>query len=167
MDQIGIIALLYFAGFTLLIAELFVPSHGLLTLTAMACMAVATYHTFEHSTTVGIIGTVACLVLVPTVLFLGLKYVRYLPMGDSLAPPNPTFSSAGSVLDSSNIEAFIGQTGRAVTPLHPVGICEFNGHRIPCVAESGMIDVETKVMGAEMRLQNLAVRPLTDDASHA
>ena len=159
MDHVGIITLLYIAGVLLLAAELFIPSHGLLTIGALTCLGVAVYHTFARSTTAGVVGTVCCVLLVPTILLLGVKYVRYLPMGNRLAPPNPTAADVGPAFDRTACEALIGKTGRAVTPLHPVGICDFDGRRVQCVAESGMIDAETIVVGIGLQMHNLAVRP--------
>ena len=158
LDHIGIIAILYVAGVLLLVAEVFVPSHGLLTLGALACLGVAVYHTFVRSTTAGIVGTIGCMIVVPTILMLGIKYVQYLPMGDKLAPPNPTAEETGCAYDRSDCEAAIGKIGRAVTPLRPVGICDFDGRRIQCTAESGMIDADTVVVGVDMHLHHLVVR---------
>ncbi len=162
MDHLGIIILLYIAGVLLLVAELMLPSHGILTLGALACLGVAVYQTFQRDMTAGIVGTGVCLIMVPTILLVGIKYIRYLPMGDLMAPPNPTREDVGAAFDSSEIEALIGQTGRTVSQLRPVGICEFNNKRIQCVAESGMIDRNTAVIAVGLHLNNLMVRPHVD-----
>ena len=121
MDHLGIIILMYVAGMLLLVAEVFVPSHGLLTVAALVCMGIAVYQTFGRDTTAGVIGTACCLVAVPTVLMTGIKYVRYLPMGDRLAPPNPTDRDKGHAFDSSEIESLVGVKGKSITPLRPCG----------------------------------------------
>lgn len=159
MDHVGVITLLYLAGAVLLVAEIFIPSHGLLTIAALSCMGVAVYLTFARSTTGGIIGTVCCLVAVPTVLLLGIKYVQHLPMGDRLAPPNPTAADVGPAFPPQETAVLVGKTGKAVTPLHPIGVCDFDGRRVQCVAESGMIEAGTHVIGVGMHLNNLTVRP--------
>lgn len=161
MDNLGVITLLYVGGVILLVAEVFIPSHGLLTIGSLACFGVAIYQTFLRDTTAGIVLTLICLALIPSVFIAGIKYIRYLPMGDRLAPPNPSAAETGIAYDRSEYEACVGRTGRAVTPLHPIGVCEFDGRRVQCVAESGMIEAGAQVVGIDMRLNNLAVRPLS------
>lgn len=158
MDSIGAILFLYFVGFVLIAAELFLPSHGMLTIGALVCFGLAVFHTFGHNQTAGMLAAIGCVVFVPTVLLLGIKYVAHLPMGNQLAPPNPTRDEVGAAFDQSECQQFVGVAGQTVTPLRPVGVCEFNGRRIQCVAESGMIDAGTKVRGVGLQMNALEVR---------
>ena len=167
MDSIAVIVLLYLAGIVLIVAEVFVPSHGLLTIASMVCFGVAIRQTFAHTTTGGAVGLIACIVLIPTVLLVGIKNVHRLPMGDRLAPPNPQAAGDAEPSDHHEFAAFIGLTGVVITPLRPVGICEFDGHRVPCVAESGILDAGQRVVGTDVHLNNLVVRPTTGDAQLA
>lgn len=158
MDTTAFIALLYVAGIALLVAEIFVPSHGLLTLGAIACLGVATYRTFEHSTGGGIVSLLLCIILVPTVLYLGIRNIHRLPMGAELAPPNPERAPTEYDREKSRSATMIGRQGRALTPLRPVGYCVFDGQRVACVAESGIIDAGRAVIGIDLRVHNLVVR---------
>jgi membrane-bound serine protease (ClpP class) len=162
MDSTIVIVLLYFVGLSLLIAEVFVPSHGLLTVSAIVCLGVAVWQTFERTTTGGAVGLTACLILIPTVLLLGIKNVHRLPMANFLAPPNPEIHEAEQAARVAGLHALVGKAGRAVTPLHPVGFCDFDGKRVPCVAEAGIIDINQRVVGIEVRMSNLAVRAQSD-----
>ncbi|MCB9867367.1 MAG: serine protease [Phycisphaerales bacterium] len=164
MDSTVIIALLYVAGVALLIAEVFVPSHGLLTIGSLVCLGFAVYQTFLHTTTGGAIGLIASVLLVPTVLLLGIKNVHRLPMGKYLAPPNPEARVGRESGRMGDPVDFVGAVGRSLTPLRPVGIVEFNGQRVPCVAESGIIDAGQSVIGIEVHMSNLAVRPHAGNA---
>ena len=74
-----------------------------------------------------------------------------------IAPPNPEVRASDSSVPVEEITALIGQTGRAVTTLRPVGICVFGGRRISCVAQFGMIEAESEVQGVGMTGGNLAV----------
>ncbi|MCA9251919.1 MAG: hypothetical protein R3E58_15945 [Phycisphaerae bacterium] len=158
MDSVGVILLLYLAGVVLIAAELVLPSHGLLTIASLVCFGMAVYATFGHNRTLGAIAAIGCVVFVPTMLFLGIKFVTYLPMGNQFAPPNPTREEAGPAFDRSECEQFVGAQGRAVTPLRPIGICEFNGRRVQCVSESGMIDAGQPVNGVGLQMNTLEVR---------
>jgi len=53
----------------------------------------------------------------------------------------PPFRRQGDALaDISERDGLLGQIGRAVTPLRPIGICEFDGRRVECLAESGYVE---------------------------
>jgi len=163
MDSTAIIVLLYIAGVLLLVAEIFVPSHGLITLGALTCLGVAVYYTFGRTTTGGAIALLSCLVLVPTVMIIGIKNIHRLPMGDKLAPPNPHQQHSLYDAEQNQCAALIGRIGRSVTALRPVGICDFNGERVSCVAEYGIIDAGRQVVGIGVHLNNLVVRPQASD----
>ncbi len=160
MDSVGTIFFLYVAGVVLISAELFLPSHGMLTIAALVCFGVAVYHTFGQNQTLGVVAALGCIVFVPAALLLGIKYVTYLPFGNQFAPPNPTAEQTGTAFDENEDSAqLVGQSGKAITPLRPVGICEFNGRRIQCVSESGVIDPGQIVRGVGVQMNTLEVRP--------
>jgi len=167
MESTGFIVVLYFAGLLLLVAELVLPSHGLLTLASLTCFGFAIYRTFEINTTVGTVGLIGALLLVPTVLLAGIKYVDKLPLGNRLAPPNPDSTRASGMVDHDDYALLVGRMGKAITPLRPVGFCEFDGQRVSCVAEAGIIDAGIEVVGVEVRLSNLSVRPRSAEQNQA
>jgi hypothetical protein len=61
-----------------------------------------------------------------------------------------------------SLEVLVGKYGRSLSPLRPVGTCEFGGRRIECVAEMGMIESDCCVQATEIRGRTLAV-----DVEHA
>ncbi len=158
MDSIGVILLLYIAGIVLIAAEMVLPSHGLLTIASLVCFGLAVFETFGHNRTLGAFAAIGCVVFVPTMLFVGIKYITYLPMGNQFAPPNPTADEVGAAFDQTECAKFVGAKGRAITPLRPIGVCEFNGRRIQCVSESGLIDVGQTVSGVGLQMNTLEVR---------
>ena len=78
-----------------------------------------------------------------------------------IAPPNPQLTVEDTSIPVEELQSFIGQTGVSKTPLRPVGICEFNGKRVSCVAEFGMIDSGTTVEGLRRKGANLTVREIS------
>ena len=52
---------------------------------------------------------------------------------------------------TNEFDNLVGRTGRVVTPLRPVGMCELDGRRIECIAESAFVpkDKEIKVVRVE------------------
>lgn len=158
MSEMAILILLYGVGLLMLMAEIFIPSNGILTVAGLGLLAVAVGRTFTYAgREAGIIAIFACLVFLPTFAFVAIKYWHLTPIGRRIAPPNPVLTSADTGAPVEKLSRLIGQTGRSTTTLRPVGICEFNGKRISCIAEFGVIEADTEVEGVRIAGSNLAV----------
>jgi len=92
--------------------------------------------------------------------YVAVKYWRQTPIGRKIVPPNPVLTTADVGVPVEKLSRLVGQTGVAKTPLHPVGICEFDGQRISCVAQFGSVEAGVSVVGVKIQSGNLAVRPL-------
>lgn len=159
MSEIAIIALLFGAGALVLIAELFIPSHGVLTFVGVALLVAGVVQTFRYGgEKAGAISVLACLVVLPVFAVVAIKVWPRTWVGRRIAPPNPVLTPRDTSVPVEEISRYIGQTGRALTTLRPVGICEFNGRRVSCVAEFGMLDAGVTVEGLRVVSGQLAVQ---------
>ena len=53
----------------------------------------------------------------------------------------PPFRQQGDAISGTEtFTGLLGQTGRALTPLRPVGMCEIDRRKVECVAESGYVE---------------------------
>ncbi|MHC4698022.1 MAG: hypothetical protein ACYTFA_14915 [Planctomycetota bacterium] len=158
MSDVSILFILYVVGVLFLVGEIFIPSHGVLTLAGLGFLIAAVVKTFTYGGRgAGTVAIFACLVLVPAFAFLAIKYWPKTPIGRMIAPPNPKLTSADISVPVEELQRHIGQLGRTVSPLRPVGICEFNGRRISCVAEFGMVEAGVDVEGIGIKGGNLSV----------
>ena len=158
MLDMAILLLLYGVGILMLVAEIFIPSHGVLSVSGLGFLIAAVVKTFMYGgREAGVVAILACLVLLPLFAFVAIKYWRLTPIGRRIAPPNPVLTASDTSIPGEELSRLIGQTGRSATPLRPVGICEFNGRRISCIAEFGIIDAGTTVQGIRIAGSNLAV----------
>jgi membrane-bound serine protease (ClpP class) len=158
MSEVLILVVLYAVGVLFLVAEVFIPSHGILTVVGLGFLIAGVVQTFNiagHDA--GVIAIFACLVFVPVFAFVAIKYWHRTPFGRRIAPPNPTLTAADTSVPVEEINALIGRTGRAISTLRPVGVCEFDGRRVSCVAQFGMIDADATVEGVGVSGTNLAV----------
>ena len=159
MSEIGIIALLFGAGALVLIAELFIPSHGVLTFVGIALLVAGIVQTFHYGgEKAGVISVIACLVGLPVFAVAAIKIWPRTWVGRRIAPPNPVLTARDTSVPVEEISRFVGQTGRTLSPLRPVGICEFNGRRVSCIAEFGMLDAGVTVEGLRVVSGQLAVQ---------
>jgi membrane-bound ClpP family serine protease len=147
-------------GIVLLVAEVFLPSHGTLTVLALGSLAGGLYAAFQYSVTFGFASLVAAILLLPTFAVLAVRLWPRTAVGRRIAPPNPEVRTGDSPMyPDSVLRGLVGQTGTTLTPLRPVGACTFSNRRVECLAESGMIERGTRVVAIDVQGKSLVVRP--------
>lgn len=151
-------------GLILLIAEVFIPSGGLIGILAIGLVVVSLGLSFAQSTTLGLRFLVAICVLMPLALALAVYLWPRTPMAKwiFLKPPDPEDVAAGPVLHGVRLEHLIGQFGRALTPLRPSGSVDFDGRRLDGLSEEGLIPPGSLVRAVQVRGSQLVVRMAPD-----
>lgn len=116
----------------LYLAEVFIPSHGVLTILGTACMVGVVGLCFAINKWLGT-GVLASLALLgPVGLSLGVSVWRRTPVGRKMV----LSSVAG---EPQRAFVLVGSRGRTVTELRPMGECEFGTTRIQARSELGQI----------------------------
>ena len=94
---------------------------------------------------------VLALVLIPTIIGFGLKFMPRTGWGRSLVRENPKFEDVTATGVESDLEGLVGKDGMTVTRCRPSGMAEVDGRRVDVVAEGMMIDVNrpVEVIGVE------------------
>ncbi|MGD8787200.1 MAG: NfeD family protein [Phycisphaerales bacterium] len=149
---------LYLACAILIIAEVFVPSGGLISICALACLIGGAVIFFQHSTTAGWIGILIAAIMIPVVLIFAYKIFPKTRFGKSITLTPPERQQGDAIPDTSQLKSLLGEVGLVLTPLRPVGMCDFSGQRVECVAESGYVDKGQKVKVIDVESTQLTVR---------
>ena len=149
---------LYFACAALIIAEVFVPSGGLISIFALACLVGGVAIFFREGRTYGWIGIAIAVVMVPSVLVVAYKIFPKTRFGKSVTLTPPKREQGDAVPDTPELKELLGAEGVVLTPLRPVGMCELSGQRVECVAESGYVDKGKKVKVIEVESTQVTVR---------
>lgn len=158
MSELVVIGLLFAAGLAVLVADIFLPSHFVLTVVGLGLLAAGTYRVFVHfGSTAGFCAVVGCVVVWPVLAYIGVKNLHRTPIGRRLIHPNTERTPEDTGIDVVRLKALIGTRGVACTPLRPVGMCEFEQDRVVCLAEVGLIDAGTPVVGIAVRSAQLVV----------
>ena len=155
------VALLIFCAI-LLVFEIFIPSLGLLTATALLCLAGGIYIFFQISTTAGWIGVWTAIVLMPIVWVLVYKLLPKTKLGRVLELKKVE-QAMGGIPDQEHLESLIDRTGIVLTPLRPVGMCEFDGKKVVCVSDAGFIEKQTQVKVIHVEGNKVTVRKIEPD----
>ncbi|MFB0552822.1 MAG: NfeD family protein [Phycisphaerae bacterium] len=156
---------LYFACAVLIIAEVFVPSGGLISLCALACLVGGALIFFQHSVAAGWIGVGIAAVMIPGVLIFAYKIFPKTRFGKSVTLTPPERQQGDAIPDTSELKELLGEVGVVLTPMRPVGMCDFAGQRVECVAEGGYIDKDKKVKVIDVESTQLTVRKIEDEDS--
>ncbi len=153
---------LYFVTAALILAEIFIPSGGLISICAMACLLGGVMIFFNHSMTMGIAGIGVAIVMIPSVVIAAYKIFPKTRFGKAVTLTPPERKAGDAIPDTPQLKEMVGAEGVVVTPLRPVGMCEFAGRRLECVAESGYVEKEKRVKVIHVEETQLTVRVLEE-----
>ena len=151
----------------LFIAEMFVPSGGILGACSLLCLIGGVVMLFWIDNTVGLIGAVVALLAIP-VAFMTALYVwpstpigRALTLGGAEDPEQSPYDGQDRPMNHTHRASIpVGTVGKTLTELRPVGTCLLNGQRQECLSESGVIEpgVQVKVVASDG--MQVKVRPV-------
>lgn len=143
----------------LYVAELFIPSGGVLAILSTGCMVVVVVLCFMLSRWLGVGVLVALAILGPIGVSLGVSVWQHTPIGRKMI----LSTTAG---EAPRPFVLVGSTGTAVTEMRPMGECEFDDRRIEARSELGQI-IRTGQPVVVIALEDgvAVVRPVTAVAS--
>src|SRR5262249_12755084 len=129
------------AGFLLMIAELFVPSGGILSVLSACSILAGIVMAFFHDTSTGLWTLLGVCVALPVVGGVALHYWPKTPLGRRFFLTAPAEDATVAHLpENVELEELRGQFGQALSALRPAGVVDFNGRRIDCITEGIMVE---------------------------
>lgn len=146
----------------LLVFEIFIPSLGLLTAMALLCLAGGIYLFFEISPTAGWVGVWTAIVLIPVVWVIVYKLLPKTKLGRVLELKKVE-QAMGGIPDQKHLDTLVGKSGVVLSPLRPVGMCEFDGKKVVCVSETGFVEKQTPVKVIRVEGNKITVRNIETD----
>jgi len=153
-----------------LIAEMFVPSGGLLGACSFLCMVGGVVMLFRLDTAYGVTGIIVSLIAIPCAFFASLYIMPRSPIGRALTlgsnddPEDSAYDGQVPPPQQAHKSPFEpGEEGKALTDLRPVGTCLIKGQRCECLSESGQIRAGTKVRVVHADPMQVKVRPIDGD----
>lgn len=132
---------LYVACAVLIVAEVFLPSGGILSVCALACVAGGITVCFHSSMLAGWLGVLVAAVMVPSLLVGAYKVLPMTRFGQRVILARPVRERGDALTDGPELAKLLGHIGEVLTPLRPVGTCNFDGCRVECAAEGQYIQV--------------------------
>ncbi len=161
MQHLVLAFLLILIGLLLLTAELFLPS-GLFFVLAVCAIVGGVVMTFLNDTYTGWLTLVLVFVVVPVLGGFLFHYWPRTPMGRRLfLTGTDEDATLASMPVNVELEQLRGRLGRAVSPLRPSGIVEFDGRRIDTITEGMMVDAGEWVRCIDVKAGKVIVRHVT------
>ncbi len=145
-----LIVVLLIAALLLFAAEVCTPSFGMLGLGGAGCLAWMLHECFKLSPILGVAMVVALIFIVPTYLWLAVKYLPKTAIGQMLQLRVRKVSPGEGTPESEALEGLVGRTAVAETPLRPSGAVRIDGRRVIATAQAGFIEqgAAVRVIGA-------------------
>lgn len=152
-------------GVLVVIAEIILPSGGLLSLVAIAVFGYSLYLVFETvSPTMGMIFVLADMLMLPALIVAGLKLLAKSPvtLRTELSKGDGVTSQAADLAD------YLHKSGKALTALRPAGMAEIEGRRLDVVSRGEFIEKGARlavitVTGNQIIVARLEETELADD----
>lgn len=144
---------LFAAGLMIAVMEVVLPSAGILSIAAIACLGGSLWCSYQVSGFAVAVMGISEAIVVPTTVFATFKILPKTAMGRQLFLSAPTQSglqkrAVGPTPASPAVSAGgtpVGCEGRVVTMLRPSGTAELNGRRVSVVSNGNMIPVDARI----------------------
>lgn len=142
-------------GLALIVAEVFFPSFGILSILATLAVLGSIVLAFSEGNDVGVRFLIATAVLVPLVILAGLKLFPKSPMGKHMVAGGLSFESRAAT-DERDLD-LMGAEGVVESELRPAGFARIGGRRVDVVSRGESIAAGTHVKVAEVRGNRVVV----------
>jgi membrane-bound ClpP family serine protease len=140
MTPLGLAILLFAVAAGLLVAEMLLPAHGTLGVLAALALLGGIVACYRVSHALALYVALGAALVAPFAGALWIKLWPKTPLGRRLIlrPVSP-----GDGLAAHPVS--VGQAGVVATDLRPTGLCDFNGERVECRSERGLLPAGQRV----------------------
>ncbi len=151
--------ILHLVGIAVLLAEVMLPSGGLLAIISVGCLGYSLYMVFSSiSVFAGMVFVLADMVILPVVMITGLKMLARSPF----ALKSELSSKSGyASYDEKNAE-YLGKEGEALTDLRPAGTARIDGKRVDVVTRGDYIEIGSAIKVSAVEGGRIIVRKVSE-----
>jgi membrane-bound ClpP family serine protease len=164
MDPIFWAALLLLVGLTLIMAEIFIPTGGILGFLSFSSIVAAIVLAFYKGTpSTGLLFLLIACVGVPVAIAAGFRFLPETPMGKRLLPSIPTTEEVmPDDEERRHLRGLVGKVGRAKSKMLPSGAVEIDGRVVDAVSQGFAVEPGQPVRVIEVRGTMVVVLPIDE-----
>ena len=151
--------ILQLIGVLVVIAEIIIPSGGILAIIATALFGYSLYVVFINvSSTAGMAFVMADLVTIPILIYFGIKFLAKSPV-----TLRTMLSQADGVTSQAKeLKGYLGHPGRALSDLRPSGMALIDEERVDVVTRGEYIEKNTDITVIAVRGNQVIVKQKDD-----
>ena len=147
--------ILQLVGTLVIIAEIIIPSGGILAILAAAIFGYSLYLVFAHvSAAAGVIFIIADMILVPVLIYVGIKFLAKSPV----TLRTRLSRKDGVTSQSEEMNDYMGGQGQAITDLRPSGVAVIDDTRLDVVTRGEYIEKQTRIIVIAVRGNQIIVK---------
>lgn len=147
--------LLLALGLGLILAEIFIPSMGVLSVLATACIAGSIAFAFGEDARTGVRFLIAAAILVPAFILVGFQLFPRTPMGRHMTAQGFSFENEPTA--DARDRDLLGVEGEVTSPLRPAGHARLGERRVDVVSRGEAVEVGERVVVIEVRGNRVVV----------
>ena len=154
-NAINVPVFLQLVGILVIIAEIIIPSGGILALLAAGLFGYSLYLVFTQlSTSAGMAFVIADLILIPILVYFGIKFLAKSPvtLRTKLSKEN------GVTAQSPDQNDYLGSLGLAITNLRPSGVATIEDQRLDVVTRGEYLEKQTEIIVIAVRGNQIVVK---------
>ncbi|MCK5312274.1 MAG: serine protease [Desulfobacteraceae bacterium] len=153
-EQYTLPLVLQIIGVVIIIAEIILPSGGILSILAISVLGFSLFKAFSISTNIGMLFLGADIIIVPVLVLVGLKLIAKSPV-----TLRKTLSKEEGVMSQrKEMDQLLNASGIAITDLRPAGSIKIDNKRIDAVTQGEYIDKGTVVCVIEVTGNQIIVK---------
>ena len=147
--------ILQLVGVVVIIAEIIIPSGGILSIAALGVFGYSLFIVFNQiSITIGFFFVAADLILIPVLVIVGLKLLARSPV-----TLRKTLSREEGVSSQPpELDTYIDMQGTAVTDLRPAGTAVISGKRVDVVTRGDYLEKDSAIIVTAVTGNQIIVR---------
>ena len=157
------IILLMAIGIIMAVAEILIPSHGLLTMMSSAAFVAAIVIGFMIGPPEGVLTMLAVVILTPFLIYIGIRVWPHTPIAKMIILSGPTNIGKASDLAHLVPEQLVGRIGTAKTLLRPAGKMVLDNRQLDCMTEGDLVEAGTPVKIIAVRGAQVVVRRVAEE----
>ncbi|WP_437230086.1 NfeD family protein [Planctomicrobium sp. SH661] len=168
MDPQLLVLIFLLAGMALIVAELFVPSGGVIAVMCACCFLISGYYAYQawyvNYPVYWWLYIGAVVIIIPATIIGAFQLLTRTPLGNRVLMEAPTLEEVTPYqAEQAHLESLIGQRGRALNLMTPGGMVLVNGERLHATGDGLMIEANSPIEVVAVRGTRVVVRQVAEE----
>ena len=151
------VILLAIFGLTMIVAEVFFPSMGVLSILAAVCLTGAVLLGFQEGQVTGFLVLSVAVIGAPVAWIFALRALPNTPFGKRLVLDAQSLEGSNRAGQETGLEDLLNKTGESISPLRPAGYARIDGRRVDVVTRGELLDSGERVRVIEVEGNRVVV----------